>query len=59
MAKCEWTAADYNADTYRPETSGGMCLAYEPHGGYGCTRPADHTGRHAAGTGVSIVAVWN
>ena len=27
-------------------------------GGYWCTRQAGHTGRHAAGTGRQIVAVW-
>lgn len=26
--------------------------------GYTCTRPPGHTGRHAAGTGQQIVAVW-
>jgi hypothetical protein len=26
--------------------------------GYHCTRRYGHTGRHAAGTGVRIVAVW-
>lgn len=25
---------------------------------YTCTRPASHTGRHAAGNGVRVVAVW-
>lgn len=27
-------------------------------GMYLCTRPLGHSGRHAAGTGVFIVAVW-
>lgn len=32
--------------------------AHSPHGGFGCTRLAGHTGRHAAGDGEVIRAVW-
>ena len=28
------------------------------YGGFSCTRRSNHTGRHAAGTGAQIVAVW-
>ena len=33
------------------------CCADHPHG-LSCTRRAGHTGRHAAGDGDVIVAVW-
>lgn len=33
------------------------CSSYHPHG-YCCTRSDRHTGRHAAGDGERILAVW-
>lgn len=36
---------------------GDACLA-EAHG-YACTRPPNHTGRHAASNGSHITAVWS
>lgn len=35
------------------------CPAADPSGGFLCTRREGHSGRHAAGTGRSIVAVWS
>lgn len=32
--------------------------ATSPQGGFGCTRIAGHTGRHAAGDGRFVRAVW-
>lgn len=34
-----------------------VCQGTNPRG-YVCTRSADHTGRHAAGDGTYILAVW-
>lgn len=34
------------------------CPSSHSRWGYFCTRLEDHTGRHAAGTGFHIVAVW-
>lgn len=34
------------------------CNAWHPQRGLICTRPPGHTGRHAAGDGDFILAVW-
>lgn len=41
---------------YTPDDDLPQCGAWR--NGYGCTRQPGHTGRHAAGTGERIVAVW-
>lgn len=42
----------------RPDRCWRVEHATSPHGGFGCTRLAGHTGRHAAGDGTVIRAVW-
>ena len=37
---------------------GAKCLSHHDLSGFVCTRWAGHTGRHAAGDGWSVVAVW-
>lgn len=62
-----WHALDATTADYRrlpPDLTGWAqrnwrvdCPARRP--GVWCTRPAGHTGRHAAGDGVKILAVWS
>lgn len=43
----------------RPNRCWRVTHATSPQGGFGCTRLAGHTGRHAAGDGDRIRAVWS
>lgn len=45
--------------TLRDTTDMRGCHAEHPAGDLICTRLEDHTGRHAAGNGDHIVAVWD
>jgi hypothetical protein len=59
MALRSWTA-DRPDPRLPPDlcrNQGSTCVAIGDHS-YICTRSAGHTGRHAAGTGRYIVAVW-
>jgi hypothetical protein len=54
-----WDCHDDGVGTLPPDLTG---YQEQPCGQlwrvWGCTRRAGHTGRHAAGTGREIVAVW-
>lgn len=60
----EWSLWDEGGPTSLPPDltpsrppGAGHCRAWHPHGLI-CSRRAGHTGRHAAGDGDFIVAVW-
>lgn len=58
-----WEHAEPDQTHLPPDyTPGGnmatICRATSPRYGYVCTRNPHHTGRHAAGDGLHILAVW-
>lgn len=57
----EWTEADADSRSSLPPDLTGMdwCPATWKRDKYGCTRPPGHLGRHAAGDGDYITAVWS
>lgn len=63
MIPFSWTRVEmgWSKDQCPPDltlvASGEKCARAHPWG-YTCTRRMDHGGRHAAGAGVCIVAVW-
>lgn len=56
----EWVSADaYDHRDLPPDLTGmDWCPATWKDDEYGCTRLPGHTGRHAAGDGEHITAVW-
>ena len=55
-----WMHWDGPTESLPPDLTpiGGVAVCGEWWGTRHCTRRAGHTGRHAAGTGERIVAVW-
>lgn len=57
-ARGEWVAWASDIPDLTEDEMRFMCLAEAPRL-YCCTRRRGHGGRHAAGNGFQIVAVWN
>jgi hypothetical protein len=63
-AATAWIRGDEHAPDWVPDLTTGLardrpyCKAREPRKDFWCTRLLGHTGRHAAGDGTRIVAVW-